>query len=427
MVARDLYLNQLISLMWDGQIKVITGIRRCGKSVLLFQLFYSYLLHSGVPDDHILKMELDKRKDAKYRNPITLADTVDEWLRARNEKCYLFIDEVQFSYEVEDPDNPGHTITVYDMLNELKGYDNLDVYVTGSNSKMLSTDIATEFRGRASQVHVYPLSFAEYQSAVGGDRRDNFDHYLVYGGMPYLLNLRTDLQRQEYLASLFREVYIKDIVDRYKLERQDILEDMLDFLGSSISSLTNPTNIANSLNSIRHANVSVNTVSTYLGYMIDAFLVSVARRYDIKGKSYFNFPNKYYFTDVGLRNARLSFRQIDPGHMMENVIYLELMRRGYQVDVGVVTDRSNGQNKQKEIDFVVNSGSKRMYIQSAWQMTGDQKETSETDSLRLTNDFFKRIVIRADVPGVMTDEKGIIHCNIIDFLLQADPWMTVLS
>ena len=420
MVARDLYLNQLISLMWDGQIKVITGIRRCGKSVLLFQLFYSYLLQSGVPDDHILKMELDKRKDAKYRNPITLADTVDEWLRARNEKCYLFIDEVQFSYEVEDPDNPGHTITVYDMLNELKGYDNLDVYVTGSNSKMLSTDIATEFRGRASQVHVYPLSFAEYQSAVGGDKRDNFDHYLVYGGMPYLLNLRTDLQRQEYLASLFREVYIKDIVDRYKLERQDILEDMLDFLGSSISSLTNPTNIANSLNSIRHANASVNTVSAYLGYMIDAFLVSVARRYDIKGKSYFDFPNKYYFTDVGLRNARLSFRQIDPGHMMENVIYLELLRRGYQVDVGVVTDRSNGQNKQKEIDFVVNSGSKRMYIQSAWQMTGDQKETSETDSLRLTNDFFKRIVIQADVPGVMTDEKGIIHCNIIDFLLQDD-------
>ena len=195
---------------------------------------------------------------------------------------------------------------------------------------------------------------------------------------------------------------------------------MLDFLGSSISSPTNPTNIANSLNSIRHAKASVNTVSAYLGYMIDAFLVSVARRYDIKGKSYFDFPNKYYFTDVGLRNARLSFRQIDPGHMMENVIYLELLRRGYQVDVGVVTDRSNGQNKQKEIDFVVNSGSKRMYIQSAWQMAEDQKETSETDSFRLTNDFFKRIVIRTDVSGIMTDEKGIIHCNIIDFLLHDD-------
>ena len=420
MIARDLYLRQLIDYMGDGQIKVITGIRRCGKSVLLFHLFYDYLIASGVPADYILQIALDKRKDAKYRNPITLSDRVSEWAREDGEKFYLFIDEIQMAYSVPAPDNPGHEITVYDMLNELKDYPNLDVYVTGSNSKMLSRDIATQFRGRASQVHVYPLSFSEYHQAVGGDKRDNFDRYLIYGGMPYLLNLKTDRQRQEYLISLFQEVYISDIVERNHLERRDVLEDMLDFLGSSISSLTNPTNIANTLNSVKHAGVSGNTVSTYLGYIIDAFLVCEARRYDIKGKSYFDFPNKYYFTDVGLRNARLSFRQIDPGHMMKNVIYMELLRRGYAVDVGVVTDRRNGQNKQKEVDFVVNSGDKRMYIQSAWQMPEDKKEIAETDSLRLTNDFFKRIIIQSDIPGVITDEEGIIHCNIIDFLLGDD-------
>lgn len=420
MIARDLYLRQLIDYMGDGQIKVITGIRRCGKSVLLFHLFYDFLIGSGVPADHILQIALDKRKDAKYRNPITLSDKVSERVGGDGEKYYLFIDEIQMAYSAPDPDNPGHEITVYDMLNELKDYPNLDVYVTGSNSKMLSRDIATQFRGRASQVHVYPLSFSEYHQAVGGDKRDNFDRYLIYGGMPYLLNLRTDRQRQEYLSSLFQEVYISDIVERNHLERRDVLEDMLDFLGSSISSLTNPTNIANTLNSVKHAGVSSNTVSTYLGYIMDAFLVCEARRYDIKGKSYFDFPNKYYFTDVGLRNARLSFRQIDPGHMMENVIYLELLRRGYAVDVGVVTDRRNGQNKQKEVDFVVNSGDKRMYIQSAWQLPEDKKEIAETDSLRLTNDFFKRIIIQSDIPGVITDEEGIIHCNIIDFLLRDD-------
>ena len=420
MIARDLYLRQLIDYMGDGQIKVITGIRRCGKSVLLFHLFYDYLIASGVSADHILQIALDKRKDAKYRNPITLSDQVSEWTREDEGRYYLFIDEILMAYSVPDPDNPGHEITVYDMLNELKDYPNLDVYVTGSNSKMLSRDIATQFRGRASQVHVYPLSFSEYHQAVGGDKRDNFDRYLIYGGMPYLLNLKTDRQRQDYLISLFQEVYISDIMERNHLERRDVLEDMLDFLGSSIGSLTNPTNIANTLNSVKHASVSGNTVSAYLEFIMDAFLVCEARRYDIKGKSYFDFPNKYYFTDVGLRNARLSFRQIDPGHMMENVIYMELLRRGYAVDVGVVTDRRNGQNKQKEVDFVVNSGDERMYIQSAWQMPEDKKEIAETDSLRLTNDFFKRIIIQSDIPGVITDDEGIIHCNIIDFLLNDD-------
>ena len=420
MVSRDLYLARLKDYMWDGQVKVITGIRRCGKSVLLFDLFYHFLLETDVPEDHIIRFELDQRKDAKYRNPILLADAVSSRLQGEKELFYLFIDEVQLAYPVEDPDNPGHDISIYDMLNELKGYPNLDVYVTGSNSKMLSSDIATQFRGRASTVHVWPLSFAEYHQAVGGDRRDNFDHYLIYGGMPYLLNLKTDRQQQAYLNSLFREVYIKNIVERNGIERQDVLEGMLDFLGSSVSSLTNPTNITNSLNSMRHTSISSNTVSTYLGYMKEAFLINEAKRYDVKGKSYFGYPNKYYFTDVGLRNARLSFRQIDPGHMMENLVYIELLRRGYAVDVGVVTDRRRGQNKQKEIDFVVNSGNGRMYIQSAWQIPEGRKETAEEDSLQLTGDFFRKIIIRSDIPGIMTDDNGIIHCNIIDFLLRED-------
>ena len=420
MVSRDLYLARLKDYMWDGQVKVITGIRRCGKSVLLFDLFYHFLLETDVPEDHIIRFELDQRKDAKYRNPILLADAVSSRLQGEKELFYLFIDEVQLAYPVEDPDNPGHDISIYDMLNELKGYPNLDVYVTGSNSKMLSSDIATQFRGRASTVHVWPLSFAEYHQAVGGERRDNFDHYLIYGGMPYLLNLKTDRQQQAYLNSLFREVYIKDIVERNGIERQDVLEGMLDFLGSSVGSLTNPTNITNSLNSMRHTSISSNTVSTYLGYMKEAFLINEAKRYDVKGKSYFGYPNKYYFTDVGLRNARLSFRQIDPGHMMENLVYIELLRRGYAVDIGVVTDRRRGQNKQKEIDFVVNSGNGRMYIQSAWQIPEGRKETAEEDSLQLTGDFFRKIIIRSDIPGIMTDDNGIIHCNIIDFLLRED-------
>ena len=420
MIARDSYIRLLKEYMHDGQVKVITGIRRCGKSVLLFQLFYEYLLNSGVPEDHIIKLELDKRKDAKYRNPIRLADHVNELISNNPQQFYLFIDEIQFCYETQDPDNPGYSITIYDLLNELKDSPNLDVYVTGSNSKMLSKDIATEFRGRASQIHVYPLSFSEYNQAMGGDRRDNFEQYLIYGGMPYLLNLQSIRQKQDYLQSLFREVYIKDIIEYNGIERQDVVDDMLDFFSSSVGSLTNATKIVNSLNSVKHASVSNNTVSAYIGYMIDAFLIYEARRYDIKGKSYFDYPNKYYYTDIGLRNARLQFRQIDPGHMMENIIYMELIRRGYAVDVGVVTDRRNGQKKQKEIDFVVNQGDKRMYIQSAWQMANLAKENTEMDSLKLTNDFFKRIIIRSDIPGMMTDNQGIIHCNIIDFLLRED-------
>ena len=406
--------------MWDGQIKVITGIRRAGKSTLLFEIFYEYLLQNNVPPNTIIKLQLDKRKDTKYRNPIVLADFIESIIFQQQERFYLFIDEIQFCYSVPDPDNDGFEITVYDMLNELKDYKNLDVYVTGSNSKMLSKDISTEFRGRSSQIHVFPLSFAEFNMAIGGDKRDNFDRYMIYGGLPYILHLKTEEQFKNYLSNLFDELYIKDIVERNQIERPDLLKDILNILSTFISSLTNPLNITNSLKSVKKEKLSTNTVSNYIEYCKDAFLISEAKRYDVKGKHYFDYPNKYYFTDIGLRNARLGFRQIDTGHIMENIIYNELLIRGYSVDVGVVVDRRNGANAKKEIDFVVNQGDKRLYIQSAWQMNTDEKIKAELDSLKLTKDFFAKIIIQNDIPSHFTDDDGILHCNLIEFLLHPE-------
>ena len=420
MIRRDVYLHKIMDYMWDGQIKVVTGIRRAGKSTLLFNLFYDYLLKNGTPDKNIIKLQLDKRKDSKYRNPIALANFVEKQIRKNKEKFYLFIDEIQFCHSVPDPDNEGFEITVYDMLNELKDYKNLDVYVTGSNSKMLSKDISTEFRGRSSQIHVYPLSFAEYNAAAGGDKRDNFDRNMIFGGLPYILHLKTNEQIQDYLINLFDEVYLKDIIERNKIARPDVLEDILNLLSTFISSLTNPLNITNSLKSVKHEKLSSNTVSDYIGYCKDAFLITEAKRYDVKGKHYFDYPNKYYFTDIGLRNARLGFRQIDTGHIMENIIYNELLVRGFSVDVGVVMDRRKGANSQKEIDFVVNRGDKRVYIQSAWQMNTSEKITAELDSLKLVKDFFAKIIIQNDIPSHFTDNDGIIHCNLIEFLLNPE-------
>lgn len=418
MVKRDSYLKRLIHNMWNGEVKVITGIRRCGKSVMLFDLFYEYLLSQGVPEDHILKFELDQRRYYKYRNPITLCEYVEDAIcDKKEEKFYLFIDEVQYTTKVVDEENGGITVTIYDMLNELKAYRNLDVYVTGSNSKGLSNDIATEFRGRATQIHVYPLSFEEYYSHVEGDERKALDTYMLYGGMPRLLALEDEKDKKDYLTSLFREVYIRDIVERNKIEREDVLGDILDFLASQISSLTNPTNISNALTSMKNEKISSTLVANYVQHTIDSFLISMAKRYDVKGKTYFRYPNKYYYTDVGLRNARLNYRQYDPGHIMENIIYNELMRRDYSVDVGVVTDRSKGKNLQKEIDFVVNDADRKIYIQSAFRMDTEQKTSSELASLMLTKDFFKKIIIRMDIPHNFYDENGIFHCNLIDFLL----------
>ncbi len=418
MIKRDFYLDRMIHNMWNGEIKVITGIRRCGKSVLLFELFYEYLLSQGILKDHIIKIELDQRRYYKFRNPITLCEYIEALVAERQEeKFYLLIDEVQLTTKVTDKENAGIEVSIYDMLNELKAYKNLDVYVTGSNSKGLSKDIATEFRGRAAQIHVFPLSFKEFYSYVGGDERKALDTYMLYGGMPRLLALTDEKDKKDYLSSLYGELYIKDIVERNGIEREDVLNDILDFLASQISSLTNPTNIANALASMKNEKVNPTLVSNYVQYIIDSFLVSMARRYDVKGKTYFKYPNKYYYTDIGLRNARLNYRQYDPGHMMENIIYNELLRRGYSVDVGVVADRTGGGNAQREIDFVVNDADKKIYIQSAFQMNTDRKESFELTSLMLTRDFFKKIIVRMDIPHSFYDDSGIFHCNLIDMLL----------
>ena len=404
--------------MWNGEVKVITGIRRCGKSVLLFDLFYDYLISKDVPEDHIIKIELDQRRYYKFRNPIILCEYVESTVNLnKDEKFYLFVDEVQLTTKVIDQENGDIEVSIYDMLNELKAYKNLDVYVTGSNSKGLSKDIATEFRGRATQIHISPLSFEEYYSHVGGDERKALDTYMLYGGMPRVLVLEDEKDKKTYLSSLYNELYIKDIVERNHIEREDILNDILDFLASQISSLTNPTNIANALTSMKNEKVNSVLVSNYVQHIMDSFLISTAKRYDVKGKTYFKYPNKYYYTDIGLRNARLNYRQYDPGHIMENIIYNELIRRGYSVDIGVVTDRTGGGSLQKEIDFVVNDVDRKIYIQSAFQMNTEKKESSELSSLLLTKDFFKKIIVRMDIPHNFYDDNGIFHCNLIDFLL----------
>ena len=417
MIKRDFYLNQIIERMWDGNIKVITGIRRGGKSTLLFQLFKYYLLSAGVNENHIIEIELDKRKYYQFRDPIYLCEYVENIVKEKkDEKYYLFIDEVQFTKKVKDQES-GIEVNIYDMLNELKAYSNLDCYVTGSNSKMLSSDIATEFRGRSSQIRVNPLSFSEFYSYRGGVASEALDEYMLYGGMPGLVTESTSERKRAYLKNLFEEIYIKDLVEHARVQRQDVLEELLDYLASSIGSLTNANKITGAINAKAAIKISDDTISKYLNQVMDAFLISEARRYDVKGKRYFDYPNKYYYSDIGLRNVRINYRQIDLGHIMENVIYNELIRRGYSVDVGVVEDRRNDNKKLKEIDFVVNHFDKKIYIQSALRMDEQEKKKTELDSLKLTADFFKKIVIRNDIPTSFYDDDGIMHCRLLDFLL----------
>ena len=416
MLERNYYLNQIISKMWDGNIKVITGIRRCGKSTLLFELFYDYLIKNGIQEENIIKIELDKRKDLKFRNPIFLCEYVENIIKNHKDKYYLFIDEVQLTSISKDKES-GIDVTIYDMLNELKGYKNLDCYVTGSNSKMLSTDIATEFRGRSSQIKVYPLSFSELYSFKQIDKRDLLDEYMQYGGMPGLINIDNDEDKKAYLNNLYNEIYIKDLVEHGKIKREDVLDKMLDYLASQISSLTNSSNIANSINVNSTNKIDDGLITRYLNQLEDTFLISKAKRYDVKGKKYFDYPNKYYYCDLGLRNSRLNYRQNDHGHIMENIIYNELVRLGYSVDVGMVEDRRNGSKKQKEIDFIVNQFDKRIYIQSALRMDEEGKANSELDSLKITGDFFKKLIIRNDISSTFYDDNGIMHVNLIDFLL----------
>ena len=426
-IKRDIYLNRIIPYMWDGQVKVITGIRRCGKSYLLRTIFKQYLLEQGVAEDHILSYELDLAKDIRYRNPLELAKTVREKIEGQEGRYYLFVDEIQMSDEVPNPYNPaGKAITFFDVLNDLKTLSNLDIYVTGSNSRMLSSDILTEFRGRSDEIHVHPLRFAEYYAAVGGDKAEAFEDYAFFGGMPLILSRPDDTAKMNYLKSLFSEVYIKDIVERKKIKREDILSATLDLLCSSVGSLTNPNNIANALNSRQKRTggdtVSVNTVTAYIGHLLDACLFEECRRYDVKGKDYFDYPNKYYCEDLGLRNARTGFRQQEMTHIMENILYNELRIRGCEVDIGIVyamEKNKKGKSVQipREIDFVATRGGKKTYIQSAYAMDTEEKAVTESKPLSLTGDAFPKIIVRQDIRKRWYDENGVLNIGILDFLL----------
>ena len=426
-IKRDRYLQKLIAFMWDGQVKVITGIRRCGKSYLLNPIFKDYLLDNGASEENIISLELDKTKDVKYRNPLILTEFVRNTVEGSDEQYYLFVDEIQMSDEVQNPYNKdGKPITFYDALNDLKSLPNLDIYVTGSNSKMLSSDILTEFRGRSDEIRVHPLSFSEYYSAVGGDKHEAFDNYAFFGGMPFVLTRPNDNAKMKYLTSLFEETYLKDIVERKKIKREDILSAVLDLLCSSVGSLTNPTNVANTLNSKQKRAgeeiVSNNTVKSYMGHLEDAFLFSECKRYDVKGKDYFDYPNKYYCEDVGLRNARLGFRQQELTHIMENIIYNELIVRECTVDIGIVFSNEKSKDGKitqvaREIDFIANNGGKKTYIQSAYALPNEEKQETENKPFSLTGDSFPKIIVRHDITKRWYDDNGVLNIGVIDFLL----------
>lgn len=410
-IKRDFYLNQLIKKDGNGQIKVITGIRRCGKSYLLKNIFYKYLLKNN-DKDHIIYIPLDIKPNESLLDGNKFIEYVKSLIKD-NKKYYLLVDEIQ---KMDD---------FVPVLNTFLYEDNIEVYVTGSNAKLLSKDIVTEFRGRGDEIHIYPLSFGEYMSAFKGDQYEGYEQYSIYGGLPYTLYYETDNERSEYLKNLFEETYISDIIERNNISNVEELNELLNIISSQIGSLTNPFNIQNTFKSEKNTTLSDKTISKYLDYFEDAFLITKTNRYDVKGKKYINTPYKYYFEDIGLRNARLNFRQIDKGHIMENIIYNELLRRGYNVDIGVVevnkTNENGSRSKpQYEVDFVCNQGSKRIYVQSAYEMKDDIKEMQERKSLINIPDSFKKIIIVGDVSKPRMDDKGIITMGIYYFLLNED-------
>ena len=423
-IKRENYLNRLIAKRDNGFIKIITGVRRCGKSFLLFTLYKEYLLQSGVSPDCIVALALDNALNAKYRDPLVLSQYLEERTAETGKRYYVFLDEIQFVGKKKVQSNPEIYITFYDVLNGLqeKGY--ADIYVTGSNSKMLSKDVATEFRGRGDELHIAPLSFKEYYDFVGGSKEEKLTDYMLYGGMPLVLAKQNDVEKREYLSGLFSETYFKDIVERNNIFYPEVLGMLVDELCSSIGSLTNSSKIVSTFRSARNIKLDSETIGAYLGYLIDSYLFSVARRYDVKGRKYFSYPNKYYCIDPGLCNARLNFRQIEETHLMENIIYNELVSRGYSVDVGIVTGTVTDFGKQSrvtyEIDFVVNANraGEKYYIQSALRLDDKTKREQEIRPfLKLRNDFTKRIVITRTMMQAWTDEYGIRHMGIYDFLL----------
>ena len=409
-IKRDKYLNDLINRMHNGMIKVVTGIRRCGKSYLLFHIFKNYLLEKGIPESHMIMIELDQRKNKKYRDPDAILDYIES-LISDDEPYYIILDEVQMLNEFEE------------VLNSLLHISNADIYVTGSNSKFLSKDVITEFRGRGDEIHIYPLTFKEFMEAYEGDIYHGWAEYVVYGGLPLTVTMKTEEQKIHYLTNLFQETYLKDIMERHRIEKTQELEDLVNILASAIGSLTNPPKIEATFKSVIQSAISLNTIRQYLEYLEDAFIINKANRYDVKGRKYIGTPLKYYFEDVGLRNARLGFRQIEETHLMENIIYNELRSRGYSVDVGMVEKRGkdiNGKEykNQLEIDFVANLGSKRYYVQSAFSMPTEEKLIQEKASLINVNDSFKKIIVVKDVVNVTRDEAGITTMSIYDFLLK---------
>ena len=408
-IKRDRYLNTLISKEHNGLIKVITGMRRCGKSYLLFTLFKEHLLSEGVAEDHIIEIAFDAFENRKYRDPDVLYPYLKEQIKD-GAMYYVLLDEVQLLGEFES------------ILNSLIRMKNVDVYVTGSNARFLSKDVITEFRGRGDEVHMYPLSFAEFMSVYQGTKQDGWDEYMFYGGIPLVLEFTTPDQKIAFLKSLFEETYISDIVGRHNIRNKAELEELLNILSSVIGSLTNPEKLSATFQTVKKKKISNSTIKRYIDYLCDSFLIDSAIRYDVKGKRYIDTPVKYYFTDMGLRNARLNFRQIEETHSMENIIFNELKMRGFNVDVGVIVqydtnDKGNSIRKQLEIDFVCNQGSKRYYIQSAYAVSDQAKMEQEQRSLMLTGDFFKRIIITKDTPAPYYNESGVLIMSVYDFLL----------
>lgn len=408
-IQRTQYIDLLLNRMHNKMIKVITGMRRSGKSYLLFNLFKKTLIAQGVAQSHIISIELDRYENRVFRDPDVVLEYIHSCIKEEG-MYYLLMDEVQMLSDFEE------------VLNSLMHNDSLDIYVTGSNSKFLSKDVMTQFRGRGDEIHVFPLTFKEFMQVYEGDVYHGWSEYVVYGGLPLVATMRTDEQKIHYLTNLFTETYLKDIIERYHIDKIQEMDDLLNVLASSVGSLTNPPKIEATFKSTIHSNISMNTIRQYLAYLEDAFLIHKAYRYNVKGRKYIGTPLKYYFEDVGLRNARLGFRQVEETHLMENIIYNELRSRGYSVDVGVVEKRERDERgkeikKQLEIDFIANLGSNRYYIQSAFSMPTEQKRIQEKASLVNVKDSFKKIILVKDVMKVSHDEDGIVTMSVYDFLL----------
>jgi predicted AAA+ superfamily ATPase len=411
-IKRDAYLNKLIERQNNGMVKVITGIRRCGKSFLLFKLYKEYLLNNGVNADHIIEIALDGIDVDELRNPKVCYSYIKEKI-IDNDMYYIFLDEVQFMDRFEE------------VLNSLLRIENVDVYVTGSNSRFLSKDIITEFRGRGDEIRIYPLTFAEFFSAYGGEYDDAWDEYLNYGGLPALIDMNNTKQKMDYLKGIFDNVYLKDVIERNRIKNKDEISILVDILASAIGTPTNPTKISNTFATERHNNYTHKTISAHIDFLEEAYLISKANRYDIKGRKYIAANLKYYFIDVGLRNARLNFRQQEPTHLMENVVYNELLARGYSVDVGMVeVNQRNHEGKkvrkQLEVDFVTNMGNGRYYIQVAYDLSTEEKQQQEYNSFRNIPDSFKKIVIVNGSSKPWRNDEGYVIMGMKYFLLNND-------